>query len=323
MAATRTTLVVALLVLVAFEVGLRVVEDRIPPALDWENQFTRDKAARITELGDLDVVVVGSSVANASIDVTGLVGGGEVGYNAALPAYSPRVWAAWYEDLVRPTRPEVVVVVVDIRQYNDNKPGAASQLERYLASDGRRALVEGVGPSWVDRLEASFAVTRSRPRLREPDKVIAVVFGRGDPGDWAPANLDPWGRYLGFARGEFRERPQVLADLPGGAFRDFEVGGVEEEALRAIVAAAVDDGAEVLLVITPTMQDRLEGTLPNGAADFAAFEASVRRVAAEAGVEVLDAPDMVGDERWFSDYYHLNDAGTQELTGRIAEVLGD
>lgn len=316
----RITILATLIVLLLAEVGLSHVEERVPPALEWDDQFTQDKADQIAKLDGLDVVILGSSVANAELDAT-TIAGDAVGYNAALPSRTPRVWAEWFDDVLANLRPKVVVIAVDIRQYSDNKPGGDGQLWRYLGSVGRIAHVTGAEDSLASRTRDSFAITRLKSRIREPDKFFAAVTGFGDIGDWRDTKLDEAGRYTNFDSASYVHRPEVLEELAEGAFLDFSVGGVEQDAVHRIVSSAEDIGARVVLVATPSMRTSLTTALPNGTLDFAAYDASIQAIASERSIPLIRYPDLDDRKELFADLYHMNGTGSELISARLRDDI--
>lgn len=115
-----------------------------------------------------------------------------------------------------------------------------------------------------------------------------------------------------------------------------------ERNLRSIVAVARSHGSAVVFVTMPLARSPLRfhetTTLARGGivdrmpaherflSDFDAYNESVRRVAAELGVPVIDAARLVpSDDRLFADLVHTTSAGVQvmgETVGkRLLEIL--
>ncbi|MDH3307377.1 MAG: hypothetical protein OEO77_07680, partial [Acidimicrobiia bacterium] len=65
---TVVALVVALSVLLVAESGARLLATRLPGPVYWDTPFSQDKAGQIEETGAVDIVFMGSSIANAGID---------------------------------------------------------------------------------------------------------------------------------------------------------------------------------------------------------------------------------------------------------------
>ncbi len=323
---TVPIIVIALLLGVE-AIALRV-DDRVPAPLTWDNQFTQDKSVQIAGLpSQVDVVFAGSSVAQANLDpdifneASPLF---ETAYNAGIPSATPRIWREFLLDTVyRQTCPKVVVIAVDIRQFNDNKPGAANQLDRYLNSPGR---LEAVGSYDIwqraeDWLQDKSALFRIRERLREPDKVVAWVWKIGDPVDWRNTNLTDLGRYQSNDHRTYEASQERLDNLATGAFRDFAVGGAETDAIRLMIRDATERGAVPVIVEMPAMNQALSSALPNGAADLAAYSSALAEAAAEANVPFVRLPEFDNQAEFFSDDYHMNLIGIQAVTKRLATEI--
>lgn len=323
----RLTVPLLVIALVAgAEAGARRVEHHVPEPLTWDTQFSQDKAAQIEAIGArLDVVFAGSSVAQANLDpelFTDLSPELKTGYNAGLPSMTPTVWRQFLLDTVyREHCPSLLIIGVDIRQFNDNKPGNDGQLYRYLDARGRLNAL-GDEDFWrrsEDWLESHFALFRIRDRLREPDKVVAWVWDVGEIGDWRNTNLTPEGRYQSNDNRTYQVIEERIAELRDGAFADLSFGGRETDALRAIIDDARERGTEVILVEMPTMSRDLSKALPNGADDQDRFSAALDAVASEYGIVLLRFPEMVDNAVYYSDYYHMNWTGVETLTTLLAE----
>ena len=322
---------IALAVLLGAEGAARVVARSLPPPTDWPNPFLEVKAERIEALSTegVDVVFVGSSVTQADLD-PGLFAERssrfDSAYNAGIPSASPRVWRLFLDDTVhRHLCPDLVVVGVDIRQYNDNQPGSDRDEERYQASPGReRYVTPDADVSFADRaeewVERNSALFRLRGRFREPDKLFAWATGIGTIGGWSTGTVPADGRFRGFDSIVFEPPPTGLDRLRRTAFRDFEVGGVEEDSLVAIAAAARERGSAVVMVIMPALYADMTPALPGGVADVAAFRASVASAADRAGVPLLVFPHLENRPELFADLYHMNGAGSEALTVALAEA---
>jgi len=324
-------LIVPLIVLTlvtGVELGARKVENRVPEPLTWDTQFSQDKATQIADWGPrLDVVFTGSSVAQANLDpglFSTLSPQFEDGYNAGLPSRTPMVWRQFLLDTVyREHCPSLLVIGVDIRQFNDNKPGGEGQLQRYLNSRGR---LEAVGDdniwdnaeSW---LEAHFALFRIRSRLREPDKVVARLWDIGDIGDWRNTNLSPEGRYRSNDDRTYEASEGRIESLRNGAFLDLSFGGKETTALRGIIDDAAQRGVKVVLVEMPTMAEQLAGALPHGSEDQERFTMTLAGVADEYGIPFFRFPEMDNKPIYYSDYYHMNWTGVETITTLLAEEV--
>lgn len=312
------------------EVAARRIEPRLPAALEWDNQFTQDKAGQISDLGDqLDVLFAGSSVAQANLDPPIFIETShqfDTAYNAGLPSATPRVWRQFLLDTVYAQLcPAVVVIAVDVRQFSDNKPGGDNQFGRYVNSAGRLEAV-GTADVWQraeEWLESRSALFRIRARLREPDKIVARVWGIGDPGYWRYTNLSPLGRYLSNDTLTYVFSQESLDKLADGAFRDFSVGGAETTALRQMIEDALERGIAPVLVETPAMNESLVAALPRGDADLAAYSNTLRAVAQEYEIPFIRMAEFDNQPVFYADLYHMNFTGVEAVTRSLAERIDE
>ena len=320
-----TMIAIMATLLVGAELAAQRVDRTKPSPLVWDTQFTQDKALQISGLGrDLDVVFAGSSVAQSNLDPDIFIQASESidsAYNAGIPAVTPQVWRQFLLDTVyRETCPRVVVIAVDIRQFNDNKPGADNQLWRYLGSLGRLREI-GESNLWQDAeewLRSKSALFRVRARLREPDKVVAWVLHIGEKGDWRYTNLSPLGRYRSNDDRTYETTQEKIDSLATGAFADFSVGGTETESIRLMIEDARSRGAIPVLVEMPAMNQDMVVALPNGHEDLTAYTAALRSVAQETGTDFIRLPEFDDDPIYYSDLYHMNFTGTKAVTRALA-----
>ena len=322
---------VLLSLLFGVEFVARDLETRLPAPLTWDNQFTQDKAEQMAGLSgeSVDIVFVGSSVLQTNVDPALFAAFSdtfESGYNAAIPSATPRIWRQFTLDTAhRKMCPSTMVVGVDIRQYNDNKPGGNQQLDRYLTSRGRNVYVgEATGWERAEQwMERASALVRIRARLREPDKVVAWLRNVDRPGDWRDTSLTDEGRYRGFERRTYEQSDDRIDRLRNGAFRDLAIGGIEEQATRQIVTDALDRGIDVVLVEMPAMIAELTSALPDGEADLTRFRASLESVAGDLGVPLIRLAELNDRTELYADEYHMNLTGTETFTRVLADRLDD
>lgn len=311
-----TVLGVVIAVLAVADLGLRAMGDRIPDPVEWGSPYTQERAEALETIGNVDLAVLGSSVAGASIQADELTDG--VGYNAALPGMAPRVWLPWFRDVVADADPETLVVTTDIRFFFDYDARASGELTSYLESPGRQR--EVAGPNLSDRVAEVWELYRLRSRLREPDRLLAALTGIGDLGDWRPVRVSEDGRHLGFAGATYDPQPGWL-DTLAAEWRAGRLGGDEAAAIRTIVAEAVERDIDVVLVLTPAMWSELDDALPNGEADIATYEATVRAIGAEFDVPVLEFPQFDDRPAYYADYYHMNELGSDRFTAALDAAL--
>jgi hypothetical protein len=143
---------VALRLLGAAEIALRVGADRLRPPRLWHTWEAQHKVAQMDAMAArgrrASIALVGSSMTNAAVDprqLTERLALGRPAYNAALNAAAARTIERWTLDVVVPSlRPDVVVVGLSSRELND---GGSIQRERFEAmvdsTAGRAAFGSG------------------------------------------------------------------------------------------------------------------------------------------------------------------------------------
>lgn len=321
----RSLILGFVVVVILLEGGARLLAPHIPGQLIWDTQFTQDKAEQIAELGRVDVVYVGSSVVNAGIDPDLVADHSrfESGYNTAIPSTTPSTWKIWMRDIGYPELcPEVLVVGISVRDYNDANVGIPFDLKSYLPSAGRLALYGEFTSATVEQQIGRYsAFVRIRARLREPEKVARFLLTGRVPG-WPATVLTPDGRYTGWDDNAFAyPAADSVEQLVTKVFVDFSVGGAEDQAVRSIVDDAQALGARVVIVRMPTMNEQIIPLLPGGQADLDRFEHQVEKLGVDLGVPVIVYPDMDDNELFFGDLYHMNLAGTSEFSARLGADL--
>ena len=318
---------VVLTVLVAAEAGARVLEAELPAPQVWDTPFVQDKATRIEELGDVDIAVIGSSIANASIDVTAVadaIDWADTGYNASNPGSAIREWGAWDKDMVLPELcPEIVVISIGPRDTNDHEPTDERELSAYLDSEGRRRLYgeETVGESIESFFQENFALVAIRERLREPRNLYRFLNGESIS-SWQ-SRLTPDGRFLGFDGGVYVDDPERDRRLREGELRNYQVGPIQFDSLKGIIETVKATGAYVVIVDMPLMREKLAEVVDNGERDLDDYDRALSEVANETGVTVLSYPDMNDNPTFYADLYHMALPGTREISARVGRDLAE
>ena len=321
----RPLIVGFLVVVVLLEGAARLLAPHIPGQLVWDTQFTQDKADQIAAVGEVDIVYVGSSVVNAGID-PGLVAANsrfDSGYNSAIPSTTPSTWKLWMRDLVYPDLcPSVVVIGISVRDYNDANVGIPFDLRSYLPAAGRLELYgQFTSASLEEQIGRYSAFVRLRSRLRQPEKVARFLVTGRVPG-WPATVLTPGGRYTGWDDNVFVDpSPEGIEQLTTKVFVDFSVGGAEDLAVRSIIEDAQALGDQVVIVRMPTMNQELAPLLPDGRADLDRFERQIEKLGDDYDVPVIVYLDMDDDKSLFGDLYHMNLAGTTEMSTRLGRDL--
>lgn len=326
--------VITLLIVVSLLLGVewvaRRMDNLVPAVLTWDTQFSQDKWEQIQGLDDpIEVVFAGSSVAQADLDPVFFAEASQqfaTGYNAAIPSVGPRVWREFMLDTIyRELCPALVVIGVDVRQFSDNQPDGDNSVARYLNARGRLEAIDaaGVWDKAEEWLESKSALFRVRPRLREPDKMVAWIWDIGDKGYWRYTNLTPLGRYGSNDARTYEATQEGIDRLANTAFLDFSIGGVETNAIRQMIADARQHGAVPVLVEMPVMNDALSAALPNGVADLEWFTTVLGDLAEETQVPFIRIPALDDDPKFYSDFYHMNLTGVEAVSRLLAERIDE
>jgi len=324
----RTMLITVVVVVVVAELGARALQPHLPESVTWPSPFAQAKAESAAELGHIDVVVLGSSVANANLDPPAMVAGipwADTGYNAALPAESPLQWELWARDVVFPDLcPTVLVIALSPRDTNDNLVDADRDLERYRTADGRLALygVDSLAAQ-IERISTDVsAIVALRERLREPANVWRYLRD-GKVLGWPQLNLTAQGRYRGFEDDQsYRGNPERDEQLRQGALADYEVGQTIFGALGRIIDTAQGQGIAVVLVDMPSLTEELAAVLDDGFDDLARYREAIEALASRQEVPLLRYPEVNDDPGLFSDQYHMVGAGSALLSELVGTDLG-
>ncbi|MTV27242.1 hypothetical protein FTX61_17750 [Nitriliruptoraceae bacterium ZYF776] len=322
-------LVCALVVLLAAELGVRAVASSLPPAPRFPNPFADAKLRQMEARGDVEVVLLGSSIVNAGLAVEPVARGLDRPvvdvYNAALPAAGIELWEVWQRDVVEPALdPDVVLVGVSIRDVNDTTY-TAGQVEGFVASDGF-ALATGGGDllTRIDAVASRWsALVRYRAVLRQPGSVLAWRRGEEVEG-WPRQDIDGSGRYLGFDTDTYRPADaERFEELRDGAMADFRPWGRKRAALERTLARIRADGATPVLVRLPALHDVLVDGEVVTTADVTAFDRELAAVAGTGDTVLVDLAELDDRPELFADEYHLNGRGVAEVGDLLARRLDE
>jgi hypothetical protein len=297
-------------VLLAAEALTRSLTGVLPPPAGWPTDEYPLKDDRTTELaasGGVGVVIVGSSVADVSIDAAELHHA-RGAYNAGLVGATAQIVDAWTRELVVPRLdPDVVVVAVSSRDLNDNGAGVAVSDESFRQSPGGRRLLRT--ESAADRLERWLddrsALLRYREVLRRP----LEAFTGYDPPDRNAAAITDSGLETRLLGDDYRGDAEILRFMRDEPLRQFALGGVQQAAFEHLVLGLAAGGRRVVVLDVPVTADYV-ASHPHGEDDVGA-----RR----AGVELV-RPGVWAD-RFFSDPLHLNGSGVARLTSLVDAAL--
>lgn len=308
-------LVAAVVALLAAEGAARAVEPSLPPPPGWPNLEIADKHDAIRRHGAVDLLVLGSSVADAGIDPATLpdtVAGDRGGYNSALLSASLQVTATWATEIAVPELdPDTVVLGVSTGDLVARAPGLDDWF--FGAPEVRRLLGE---ESRADRLERWLSerstLVRARSQLRDPGVVLDAIR-LGTP----PSNVTDAGLNTTLHGRPFDARPAVIAGITA-ALAGYTIDATQLEVLGDLTGSMVADGIRVVVVTMPYAEVYV-GCHPRGQADIDDFEAAIAATVTGAGGEVVSFG--VFDEALMADPLHLNEQGARLLTAQLADYL--
>jgi hypothetical protein len=320
----RRVVAVALGVLLLAEIGVRVVEDRLPPPPDWyttEYGIKEEQVAHLAErYGGASVVFLGSSVIDVSIDphdVSAPVGDGRPAYNAGLIGANLEMVDVWSEHVIEPAlHPDVVVISVSSRDVNANGTGLESQTAGFYRLPavrhllGRESTVERV-ERWAG--EVSHLV-RYRTVLRRPLEALAGY----DAPDRNIAMNDELGQELHLTELDYQGGPNVEEFFRREPLANFALSDSQLAALRHMTARLQRNGVRVILLDVPVTQQYID-LHPRGAADYETYQAGIAALARQLGVELVATG--IWEQGSFSDPLHLNGKGADALTTLVDGYL--
>jgi hypothetical protein len=315
----RRWLVAVAVVLLVAELTVRSLTGVLPPPSGWptdEFPLKDDRTAELADEGGTGVVIVGSSVADVSVDPTALHHP-RGAYNAGLVGATSWVVDVWTRLLVVPRLdPDVVIVAVSSRDLNDNSGGAEESDETFRRSAGGRWLLGT--ESTADRVERWFtersALLRYREVLRRPVEALAGY----DPPDRDAAAITELGLETHLLDTDYRLDDFVDTFFRTQTLRDFALGGDQEAAFRRLVTSLAAGDRRVVVLDVPVTADYV-ALHPRGADDMADYRAAVDAVVTETGAELVRPG--VWASAFFSDPLHLNGAGVERLGPLLAEVV--
>ncbi len=262
-------------------------------------------ALRSTDPADVDIVVLGSSL--AVVDVSAVMIKRETGLsvlNAGVLAMPP-IASSMYLDDALSLHPSTVIVVTGHRAFGDSELPSASPFDWRIAASAFPV------SAWMrsDVLSAALADVSDAYRLRD----VPRLAWDGSLAEWK-------GRASNLHRAE-DDRFAVLAARPewSAASTPTVVDGAASRAVGALIDRCTAEGVSVLLVAAPVHSELL------GTPDVwfhPPHVAEMRRVAEKHGasVLVLDQPGLWRDSD-FRDPLHLAPSGQRRFTQAVAAEL--
>jgi hypothetical protein len=322
----RRVLVIALAVILLAELGVRLVEDRLPPTPDW---FTPEYGLKQEQMAGLaartdgaSVVFIGSSVIDVSIDPTKIdapVTADRPAYNAGLIGANLEMVDVWSGHVVEPAlHPDVVVLAVSSRDVNRNGAGLESQTPNFYKLPAVRRLLgtESILERVERRVSDVSRLVKHRNELRRP---LEAIFGYDSP-DRNLVDNAPLGQELHLLDVPARFDPAVDSFFRAEPLLNFVPSETQFGAMRRTIKRLQGAGVRVIVLDVPVTAQYI-ALHPRGAQDYLQYEVGLNILAAQTGAELVDTGTWT--QPAFSDPLHLNRLGADELTALVDQYLQD
>ena len=316
----RRLVVTVLCVLLLAELTVRALESQLPPAPVWDTDEYPMKIEQmddLAELGGAGTVLLGSSVADVSVDPAGLTPhDGRPAYNAGLIGATPFIVDVWARNIVLPTlRPSTVVIAISSRDVNRNGVGLEPSDARFLRAPATRELLGT--QSFVDEVEWQLsewsALVRYRLLLRRP---LEAVFGYDAP-DRNMTELSPTGLETHLLADQYQGSDVVLDFFRREPLAGYELSTHQLDALEGVMTWLRGQGIRVVLLDVPVTADYI--ALHPQTDDFSTYQAALAAIAGRTGAELWHPGTW--EPEFFSDPLHLNGAGVDRLTAELNAYL--
>lgn len=318
--------VAALVVFGAAEVGAQLAARRLPPPPQWDLPAVEVLIERMRRVPDGGVAFVGASQTGTDlvpVELLAVSRSQRAAFNAWLVGAGMRTVKRWTLEFVVPELdPSLVVVGLTSREMNDNLE--EDVLHKYEKS---RAVIARTDDARVlERLrlraERWSALVRLRDRLRSPVGLIkALRQGKRAPSAPEDPGIGELGVLADRVNQPFTVHPAHM-ERERRALRRYRTGGVQANALRALITDLRGRGIAVVVVNLPTFEPVTVPMHPRGEIDTAGYWSTLRSVADATGTLLLDGRNAGPfDREDFADPEHLNGRGASRLTAWLAAEL--
>jgi hypothetical protein len=317
-------LVVAVVVLLLAEGGVRLMAPALRPALTWGGDTPGLKVTQMDKIvRGVDVVFAGTSETLYGIDpkifspATGLSA-----YNAAVKGGTPRLMEPWLLDVVEPKlHPKVVVLGVNSTDFVDTSTILGTIADNYRHLPGARTdLIGRMGRAVSDVSD----LYRYRHRLRDPNEVGAAVKrrlrGQAGPGLNNPTGVRPSGWSSQIEHHVYKPKKGQAETLGTDLLGDYRIGRRQRAAFEHLLGTLKRRGVQVVLAKVPVLP-QFVALHPHGTADYELWERFVAEEAAKFSVPVLEVGGELGKVEFFANLNHVNGAGTAAFSKALAAQL--
>lgn len=293
-------------------------------------QIKDDQLRELTADGScIDIVALGDSLPGFGIDPEVLMAAypGLRAYNAAMPGSQASMTEDWTRRFVVPVAdPSTVLLGVSSLSF---APG--TQLATAELHDWSRALETRTGVlAEADRMASGVVpLVRYRGRLTDPEEWGRFLTGKPpydlfrDAYPYTPDDIRAaWGQVRDEARfdpttpeGQRRAVGTSTLLMPGWSLDDEQLA-----AFRTNLAELRDAGRTTAVVLFPVTQLYVDAH-PGGPADYRRALDTVRTIASEEGIPVIDLSTLALPPGDFVDTHHLNAEGARRVTEALVEEL--
>lgn len=283
--------------------------------------------------GTPDLLIVGSSRALQGVDPRPLSDGSREAFNLGVNGATAQVVDGLLRHVLRPEQlPRQVVWADGLRAFNDSRRDRT--YEQLIASPGYAAALAGQRPKLpIEAVVVTWGCeTPSRTREGGLQEILSALPSL-NPFSIAPAqaaqSASPdriWNRYgsRGFIAVSdrfdpsryYRRFPKVLGRYDSD-YRDLKLDGLQGKALDHVATYLQQQHVGLTVINLPLSSSYLD---PIRQAAETAFDQRMTQQSAQSGFTFLNwvaDRDLNGD-RFFADPSHLNQAGAQAVSQRLA-----
>lgn len=307
--------------MVLAELTVRLLSPGLDPVGDWtRTDFADHQAGLDPRADDLDLLVVGSSVAGRAISPDRLrdAGGPETGYNFWLAGPAMRsISVLTSEVLLEQTDPEVVLIGISMREFNgapsqNNQFASFTQSYRFRSAAGQAGTIDRLDHA----LQTASYLARYRLTLRDPVRLMNDL--RTAPLDHEDIGAD--GFLVERGQNQMADEPRAHLDQERFAMAGYAVNDADLDALATLLDVLADQDIPALVVNLPVTQAFVD-MADDGRADYADYVRRVETVTRSHGAHWLDTMQVDWSDEQFGDVNHLNDVGTAALQPTILAAL--
>lgn len=305
----------ALVMAATLEAGSRVAVDAVgvPPLLwhEYGAQLKIDQLDRTVAPDDVDVVVVGTSMAQQGLVPDTLAGGAT--YNASLNGGIPQVMEPWLLDHVLPrTAPTTVVWGLSSLDFSAHYGDATVN-----AYQSARSTKSGVLSDLDLTLAARSSFFANRSTLRDPSALAGSerTVNR-DRYQQASAHLGSDGQRTNYTIALSEERAEEIRSRLSPDALDLD----DLAAVIRVIDELRRRGINVVLVEMP-VPPRFVALNDRGLENQKIFQQTLEGLSSEAEVPLIRVGESFADED-FVDYTHLSAEGASRFSSLVDAQLG-